>query len=323
MNRLRRITRQPERVVKHALPYSYRKLLGYSLAVNSRIGIGTNVLKKNWDVLVILDTCRVDALKTHAPCYLDVSPDSIKSYLSVGSQTAEWLSNTFTTDRPNLNQIAYASGNAWASQVLVEGKGPESDQYFDNVKPPNIEWSVASARDLGRFIPLWGNEEETTLAAGSHSVPAKITDATIKLHRDEKFNRVIAHYIQPHPPYESKSREEGRDLTDFEYTPMDYLRNGGNKNKPWKAYISDLKWVLKDVKELTENIDGKVAITSDHGEAFGEYKFYGHAPGMLHPQVRRVPWLEIECSDHETRYGEIREQQSADVGHQLEALGYR
>jgi hypothetical protein len=37
---------------------------GGAVAVSSRQRIGTNVFNEDWDLLVVLDTCRVDSLKS-------------------------------------------------------------------------------------------------------------------------------------------------------------------------------------------------------------------------------------------------------------------
>jgi hypothetical protein len=38
-------------------------------------------------------------------------------------------------------------------------------------------------------------------------------------------------------------------------------------------------------------------ITADHGELFGEMGLYGHLVGLLHPNLRKVPWVETAAGD--------------------------
>jgi len=46
--------------VKKAVYYPY---IGLWYTLTSRLTVGTNLYKREWDVAVILDTCRVDALR--------------------------------------------------------------------------------------------------------------------------------------------------------------------------------------------------------------------------------------------------------------------
>jgi len=59
------------------------------------------------------------------------------------------------------------------------------------------------------------------------------------------------------------------------------------------AYKENLELVLKYVKEVVENVKGKILITSDHGELLGEYGYYTHPVSTFLPE-NIVPWLEIE-----------------------------
>lgn len=74
-------------------------LKGYNaawLCLTSRWPIGTNVFDRDWDLPIVLDASRVDALRAVAPEYDFL--DSIGSILSVGSTSAEWVAQTFCTD---------------------------------------------------------------------------------------------------------------------------------------------------------------------------------------------------------------------------------
>jgi hypothetical protein len=37
----------------------------------------------------------------------------------------------------------------------------------------------------------------------------------------------------------------------------------------WEAYLDNLRYVLDNIEELLQNVDGKVVISADHGELFG------------------------------------------------------
>jgi len=99
------------------------------------------------------------------------------------------------------------------------------------------------------------------------------------------------------------------------------------RDEVYDAYKQTLRWVLDDVEELLQNIDvEKVVITSDHGEAFVEWKAYGHPEGFLHPVVRKVPWVETTAKDNHTREPNIEIKYNSvetDVEEHLRELGYR
>jgi len=87
--------------------------------------------------------------------------------------------------------------------------------------------------------------------------------------------------------------------------------------------------VLDDVTErLLPNLDGRVVVTADHGNAMGEWGEWHHPPGALSPAVRKVPWLEIDCTDQNTVQPDVEldhtsDGSGVDTEARLEALGYR
>ncbi|RLE64808.1 MAG: hypothetical protein DRN53_00525 [Thermoprotei archaeon] len=78
-----------------------------------------------------------------------------------------------------------------------------------------------------------------------------------------------------------------------------------------KAYIANLLSVLY-YEKLTEVLPGKIVITSDHGEAFGEplnklalsLRVYGHPSRIRVPSLTQVPYLIVE--NNISRYEAVR-----------------
>lgn len=82
--------------------------------------IGTNVFEPDWDALIILDACRVDALVELAPEYEFLR--DIDSILSVGSSSFEWTNQTFrTTYEKEIGNTAYVTQNDFHDQILGRG----------------------------------------------------------------------------------------------------------------------------------------------------------------------------------------------------------
>jgi len=159
------------------------------------------------------------------------------------------------------------------------------------------------------------------------------SDAITKLWDDfkatgsmEDRNRLVVHYIEPHYPYYAAAASEGRDTIEgWEQFPFGPLKSGEvSFERVWETYLAELRAGLDSIETLLENYDAERAvITADHGEAFGEWFGYGHRSGTVHPNVRRVPWVETDAVDTGTCKvtGESVQAGTGRAG-KLSALGY-
>lgn len=289
-------------------------------SVTSRWPFGRNVYESDWDLLIVLDACRVDTLREVSDEYEFIN--DIDSVWSIGSQSAEWMANTFTeTHRREIENTTYISGNGFSGSILERGKRPPAN----NTIPIDFSaWSVVDGRTLESHVEVWKTEHDETYGS---VLPDSMTDYTIKKGRDERSDRIITHYTQPHLPYVGRAFREDREATEVEEKGYELLEEGkSTRGEVYDVYKETLRWVLDDVEELLENIDAeKVVITSDHGEAFGEGMAYGHPEGFLHPAVRKVPWVETSASDTHSREPEISVDSGVekDVEDHLRDLGYR
>jgi hypothetical protein len=131
-------------------------------------------------------------------------------------------------------------------------------------------------------------------------------------HRQHPDKRLIVHFMQPHRPYLGSTAEELRNQMNL----IGY-RNQGDGLQIWgavkqgevtieevrTAYAETLDKVIDEVKVLMKEIDGKSAITADHGEMLGERvlpitsRVWGHSEGFSTPNLRYVPWLEIPAEN--------------------------
>jgi len=92
---------------------------GPYFSLTTRYPIGANVFEREWDLLVVLDACRVDALRTVAPEYEFI--DSVDSIWSVGSCSHEWISKTFVEKhRSEIEKTVLVTTNPFVPQVLDE-----------------------------------------------------------------------------------------------------------------------------------------------------------------------------------------------------------
>ena len=237
------------------------------------------VMEEEWDYLIILDACRYDYFKK----YNNMKGD-FKKKISRGSCTLEWLRNNF---KKYYDDVVYVSANPYISNVEFHGfKGFE---HFFKVEPV---W------DYG-----WDKETGTV-----H--PRKVVEAALKVRKLYPNKRMIIHFLQPHAPYIGKTKISRREVNINNNTPKDeaiqeiwrLVINGKIPiNELKKAYEDNLKLVLKEVQRLIEKLEGKIVVTSDHGECFGEWFVYSHPKGIYIKELVEVPWLIIEKEESKQR----------------------
>ncbi len=306
-------TRAPLYVV-----YSWYLMLWFG--ISSRLPIGTNVYERDWDVLLVLDACRVDTLREVADEYDFI--EDVDEMWSVGSHSAEWLAQTFQRDyRTEIARTRYITGNAHVGRVLDQRMTPP----MNNTVPVDFSrWDFVELDAFESVEMVWRTHHDETYRV---TRPEVMTDYAIAAGRSDAADRIIVHYMQPHLPYIGEALTEGRAPTDLELEGYEKLETGDAKREEvYELYKATLRLVLDDVADLLVNLDAdRVAITADHGEAFGEMRAYGHPEGFPHPIVKRVPWVETSAEDQGTRDPELETARgvSVDLEEQLRDLGYR
>jgi len=306
-------------VARNVSSYTKRLAEAVLLGASSRRPLGTNVFSRDWDLLVVLDACRYDALSRVAR-EVDVL-DDVEAAYSVGSSTREWAANTFTDAyREEIQRTAVVCGNGRVTQTLDSRDAMETE-FAERF----TAWDTVELDEFLVFdsVPDYAPPEPRS----GILLPRVVTDRAIDVARNHDADRLLVHYIPPHNPYRANALRENRELADYEYRPFDYLRDGGDRSVVWNAYLDELRWVLEDVDLLLANVDADTAVvTADHGELFGHLGLYSHPTGVPIPRLRHVPWAETSATDtgsydpHYDKPGEARV--DADTAAQLEHLGY-
>ncbi|WP_160132618.1 hypothetical protein [Halococcus salsus] len=326
--------RNPEMVREYVTSRAPSLISGFEAAAFSRYPIGDNVFDDDWDLLILLDTCRLDGLleMRNRNRYSWLGDASLQSRLSVGGSTLEWTAQTFRAPySAQINRTDYIAGNLLVEQVLDGKKLPED---VDNASWSPTKWDFLPKKALHEFVSVGSLRDARTPSGGHvdrpHPSAELVTDLAIQQGRTENPEKMIVHYIQPHYPYYSAVESgEQAELEDWQRFPFNQLRDGTlSRRNLWNRYLEELQLGIDAIDTLLSNYEAeKVAITADHGEAFGERflgkKGYKHRVGMLHPKVRRVPWLVTSAKDTESHHPDI-EVESNDKSQQemLEALGY-
>ena len=267
------ITTGLQRAARDAWPGIWRRL--------GRLGnYGETYWERDWDVLVLLDSCRHDVMQ-EASADRAWLPDTVPSVYSAASMSEEWIER-HTDSRHS---------EAMAETTLISAN-------------PHTRVDCVRERDWHTVDEVWRHSWDD----GVDTVPPRgVTDAAIREARTGDSDRLIIWYMQPHQPFVGAEWSKGYEKETFGeggnhgQDVWRQCRNGEvSREELWEAYRRTLNWVLDDVELLTENIDGHVAITADHGNALGEWGLYGHPKYVPAPAIKRVPWIALDATDSET-----------------------
>lgn len=273
--------------------------LGLKVLRKLRIRKGRHIYDHDWDVLVILDACRYDM-------YREIV-DSGEPVLSVASTSTEWMDATFDEQYSDeITGTAYISANPYSQQLDNSRFGLVDHVWQDH----------------------WDDDVGTIRAE-------PVTDHGITAARSGEFDRVILHYMQPHFPFIGGEQfgHLGRSAFDI---------GSGQGQNVWRmiergevdsesavnAYYDNLRYVFESVNTVLENVNGRVVVSADHGNALGEWNMWGHRAYVPFRAVREVPWDERDCVDEKTYesdtvLSDIRESGAdEDVEDRLRSLGY-
>lgn len=263
---------------------------------------GRSVFDEEWDVCLLLDACRADELARFRDRYEWL--DTVDRYPSLASCTWNWLPRTMEqTPESKLAETVYVSANPFTEEYC------SADQFYDL----DEVWRYAWNDDVGTVLPR------------------PVTDRAIYHWRNTDADRLLVHYLQPHVPFLAEgSRELSRSNFDHNRTSVldswdRVTRSELSRDTAISRYRTTLAEVLSEVDLLLSNVEAdRVVLTSDHGEAFGEWGLYGHPPEIDLPCLTEVPWVETTGTDTKSHRPEEYEQPATgpDRTDQLRALGY-
>lgn len=278
----------------------------------TKLGPGTDVMDQDWDNLIILDGCRYDAFQDR-----NRLSGTLGSRVSRGSSSKEFLDRNFA-DR-DLQDTVYVSANPFVPRV-----------------GPDVFHAVLTVLDE------WDEELQTIM-------PAAVVERALDAYATYPDKRIIVHFMQPHQPYIGEKGSEIRrkmrgevDVIGWKGEPQEGTKQirapnidgiDVSRRDVRDAYEENLDIVLDHTRTLLEKIDGKTAITSDHGELLGERilpgtkRHYGHPSDLWLPELRVVPWLVTESGERRNVVaeggGEFESVDQDALDEKLRALGYQ
>jgi hypothetical protein len=269
-------------------------------AVGKKINYGYRPQDDEWDVLIVIDACRFDLFEeVVADHEIAEKLDTVESVYSCATMTQEWVERTLD-----------AAPDSYLEELFVVAGTGHIDAHCDTNR-------------FGGYAPLWEYSHREKLTA----LPNLLTNETIRAHRQNNSDRLYAHYVQPHAPFlhcvGKYNEQEGGKTAVW----RELKRGNVTKSEVWDDYAQNLRTVLDHVVTVIENVEGKIVITSDHGNLLGEYGVYGHPPYLLVPALKRVPYAVAQGErgdDYEIKdIEEFEGYERASMEDHLQNLGYK
>lgn len=260
---------------------------------------GFFILDEDWDNLIILDACRYDIFRK---LYLKRKiKGKLFKKISRGSHTIEYLLENFKNKK--YDDIVYLTST------------PYVNIYCKN--------------NFHKIISVWKYGWDPQFLTVT---PESMFDYAIEALIKYPNKRLIIHFMQPHFPY------IGYSIKDLRRNIREEMKKKVKKNDgiyflekkfkkslfslytrrifalltdefQIKAYIKNLKLVLPVVEKLIEILPGKTAVSTDHGESFGEkmhnlfpIKFYGHDINIRIPSLVEIPWLLVKPEEKDVSF---------------------
>ncbi len=289
-----------------------------------------NIHKEDWDWLIILDACRYDYFKKNYKKYFNGKFEKRKS---LGSATPEWLVNSFPnyyddityfSANPFINTHKVPILNSWEaenSKDLIEWYPHEHfrkiidiwekgwDEEYKTVLPETVTDMVLESKFKDKtdrrivhymqpHLPFIHPDYKMKTGVVNHrrrnleKKNEEIDDSDIK--RYQKIKDFVGGFLDK--ILKKRHIWAIRKLLDMPPRSGDYERiyRKGNLDKVPFYYEHSLNKAMREVQRLIENVDGKIVVSSDHGEAFGENNHWEHNNGKHIPILMEVPYLVID-----------------------------
>jgi len=243
--------------------------------------------ERDWDNLLLLDACRYDLFEE---CFREREsfPGELDHTYSVASTTGEFIRRTFR-DQTFPDIVCVTSTPKYTKEESLTGRS--MDDVFHEI--------------VHVWKDNWDDEHRVVL-------PEVMTNRVLEIAEEYPNKRIFAHYLPPHTPFIG---ETGQQMPHRYLTPhgggedgapnvWDALKRGEySESRVWRAYKENLELTLPSVERALYTLDGKTAVTSDHGNAFGKWYDVGYVGHGAHRHITsliKVPWLEYQDGNRKT-----------------------
>lgn len=266
---------------------------------------GVDVMAEDWDFLIILDACRYDMFAEVADL-----PGRLERRESRGTHTREFLRGNFANR--DIRDTVYVTAS------------PQFHRWRDRINA-RFHAVINVWREDG-----WDDTHATVL-------PETMGEFVRRAAERYPHKRIIGHFIQPHYPFINAEELNSGRLREGEGADVwGQLMRGELDVSPEtvrEAIRDNLEAALPTVRSLMSDLEGRVVVTSDHGNLLGErarpvpVREWGHPPSVYTDELVTVPWLVHESGERrEVVEGDAEATEhaidDATVEERLEKLGY-
>lgn len=279
--------------MKENICYRVKKKLFQRLPIDRTSDQLNRIATTNWDVLVVLDACRLDALRM-------VADWPVESAVSPGSCTPEWLSAV--ADHGIFNDVHILAGNPQYGKVKVDFGQESLERCWEDHWDERLQTTLPE--------PMLETATETA---------ANVSEG------------VVVHLQPPHWPYVARLGEKwslayrnlgpweknGEKIISLQVAMQRGLINISKARRAYYASVQSIWEVLRGYLAEWADSGYHVIVTADHGETFGrirEFGFYEHPCGCRISPLVDVPWIEI--------YPQADQIEKETIKNRLSALGY-
>jgi len=274
-----------------------------------------DIFTEEWNTLIILDACRYDFFEKVHRDYLS---GTLEKRISPGSCTGEWLVRTF----PDKYDIAYISANPYINSYGIPLQKCNKKYNFswratDHFPLIIDAWQFGWDEHLDTVPPLKVNEayfsnklaKKTVIHYIQPHAPYLSLDSKIGSWRENKEIVQGKDSAKKDTLYSALRKRANKELEDLigrkgmwrlrkllhkePLSVIEWLWQEGSVEHIYYYYEDNLRQVLSSVAELIKELSGKIIVTTDHGEAFGEQGIWGHPQKLRTPVLIEVPWFII------------------------------
>lgn len=275
-------------------------------------------LEEDWDYAIILDAARYDVFKD---MYKDYFSGDLEKRRSKASATPEWAEKVLE-GRQNIN---WFSANPFINGIGLPLKDIGSVDYETNpsrhiahvvdlwyeawdeengtVRPEVVNREFRErVDDLGdrRTVIHYMQPHAPFIGRGKSRINKYLQKNFSELKNNGKKESVLPETLTKglnNLIKRFESTETGMKLgfiSSLDRKSIIEVMRGDTREVLMKYYRENMRIALENANELAQELDGKVIITSDHGEAFGEQGVWEHHEETYIPSLVEVPWLEVE-----------------------------
>jgi len=277
-------------------------------------------MEQDWDIAIVLDACRYDFFKEFYRYFFD---GTLKKAISRGSCTPEWFRNTFTSF---YKDTVYISANPFINSLNIKIAGCRAksrfaqvvdvwnhfwDPLLGTVLPQSVNRAlldVLDAKGGKRLIAHYLQPHAPYISPRYFVVgfptPELSSGRVLQGISRNGGSGVSRRLNKPLAAIGKIAMKLGlgiglvlrvRDALNLPpLSPLDATRRVHGVRGLRRAYAENLLVVLETLTFVLDGLDGRVVITSDHGEFLGERSMFSHPCGVRDPILTHVPYFVVK-----------------------------